>query len=113
MKSNFSSFADVVGGSVLMRGTDKNITDVLISECAFESATVMAGGSIYVERINAKIMDSHFFNGANFGPGEYILATNYSVVNITNTTFRRTFFVCRFNKYQEWCGIIHNTEQIR
>ena len=65
------------------------MTDVLISECAFESAAVMGGGSIYVERINVNIMDSHFFNSLNLGPGEHILATNYCVVNITNSTFRR------------------------
>ena len=91
MKSNFSSFAGVVGGSVLMRGTDKNMADVLISQCIFESETVVEGGSIYVERTNMNIIDSHFIDAATFGPGEYILATNYSVVNITNSTFGQSF----------------------
>ena len=90
MESHFSSAAYVLGGSVLIRGTHMDMTDVLISECAFESVTAMGGGSIYIERINVNIMDSHFFKGATLGPGEYILATNYCVVNITNTTFRRS-----------------------
>ena len=90
MRSHFSSFADAVGGSVLISGTDMNMTDVLISQCVFEGMTLFEGGSVYVERTNMNIIDSHFKDGDNFGPGGYILATDFSVVNITNTTFRRS-----------------------
>ena len=90
MKSHFSSFA-FIGGSMLIGGTDTHMTDVLISQCVLEGQAWVGGGSIYVERTNINIIDSYFTNSAPIGPGEYILATNYSVVNVKNTSFHRGF----------------------
>ena len=90
MKSYFSSFAKVVGGSMLVSGTDMNMTDVLISQCIFDSGALVKGGSIYVEKINMSIVDSHFTSSGTVGPGEYILANNHCVLTVTNTTFRHS-----------------------
>ena len=90
MESHFSSAAYVLGGSMLISGTDVIMTDVLISQCVFENGAVAEGGSIYMERAHINIIDSYFRFGASY-VGQFILATNCSVVNIANTTFRRYF----------------------